>query len=335
MRIKLSYSFATEPIFRQTPGGLGIWKGDEFFHGDHSRQDCDIWTVLEDLGEPQTSFVRSGRAILVTLEPPLTRKYEPGYLAQFDLVVSCHRHLGHPNVRNEYQGQPWHIGMHKGADAIDRTNFRATLGYDDFLAMRPPRKTSDLSVICSASTRLPGHRARLEFVDKLRARLGDRIDAFGRGMHPVADKAAAILPYRYHVALENTRMPDYWTEKLADAFLGWSFPIYWGCENVGDYFPRDSLIEIDISKPNEAIDLIETVMSEELGPERSAALAAARSLVLDRYNTFDDIRRACLSLPPAAERSIVLRPQRDFRPSKARRLLRRAVRKFPLGSRGK
>ena len=332
MRIKLSYYFANEPLFRQTPGGLGIWKGHSFLGNDPGVRQCDMWVVLDDTAEEEeVAFVESGRAVLITLEPPRTRDYQPGFLTQFDLVVSCHQNLRHPNVRLEYQGQAWHIGMHKGADANDRPAFRGTIGYDEFLKMPPPQKTAALSVICSASSRLPGHRARREFVEKLQDRLGDRVDVFGRGVRPIPDKADAILPYRYHVALENSGLRDYWTEKLSDSFLGWSFPIYWGCPNVGDYFQEDSLIRIDIARPHEAIAIIEAVMDQELTPERVAGLTAARSLLLDRYNTFDVMLRHCQSLAPARPREIVIRPQRFFRPSRARRFATRVARKISSG----
>jgi hypothetical protein len=334
MRVKLSYHLTTERLLRQTPGGLGVWKGHTFVANEPDLRDPDIWVVLEDVVDEERATPRSGRAILITSEPPRTRDYRPGFLAQFDLVVSCHRNLRHPNVRNEYQGQQWHFGLHKGADAIDRPGFRNTMDYDDLLKMRPPPKPKALSVLCSASTRLPGHRARREFVDKLVARLGDRVDVFGRGLRPIPDKADAILPYRYHIALENSRVRDYWTEKLSDAYLGWAFPIYWGCPNIGDYFAENSLIQIDIDKPDEAIDVVERTMDEPLSPERLAGLAAARELVLDRYNTFDVIRRACEACAPGEPREIVIRPQRHFRPSSLRRNAKRAVMKVGTLLRG-
>ena len=331
MRIKLSYAFPEEPILRQTPAGLGVWKGHTFVGNDPDVQQCDMWVVLDDiLDDVQLASVRLGWAILITLEPPQTREYQPGFLEQFDLVVTCHRNLPHSNVRVEYQGQVWHIGMHKGADANDRSAFHAILGYDELLRMPPPPKTAKLSVLCSASTRLPGHRARREFVDRLQSKLGDRIDVFGRGIRPVADKADAILPYRYHVALENTQLGDYWTEKLSDSYLGWSFPIYWGAPNIGDYLPKESLLAIEIEHPEQAIAEIERIMDEELTRERMAGLAAARSLVLDRYNMFDVVLRHCLSLAPASAREIEIAPQRRFRPSRARRLVRKAVQRLPL-----
>lgn len=334
MRIKLSYYFAGEPLFRQTPGGVGIWKGHTFLGNDPQAAQCDMWVVLDDPSSEETAFVESGRAILITLEPPRTRDYQPGYLAQFDLIVSCHLALRHANVRREYQGQTWHIGMHKGAGADDRQGIRGTLGYDDFLRMPMPEKTASVSVVSSVSSRLPGHRLRREFVEKLQSRLGNRVDAFGRGVRPIPDKADAIVPYRYHIALENSRLRDYWTEKLSDSYLGWAFPIYWGCENIEDYFAPDSLIQIDIEKPDAAIDTIEQVIDLPLTPEWQAGLAAARSLVLDHYNTFDVIRRHCETLAPREPREITIRPQEYFSPWKIRRNATRAVRKMLALTRG-
>jgi len=48
---------------------------------------------------------------------------------------------------------------------------------------------------------------------------------------------------QFHVALENCRMPDYFTEKLLDCFLTRTVPVYWGCTNIEEYFnPRGMII---------------------------------------------------------------------------------------------
>lgn len=328
MRIKLSYYFENEPLFRQTPGGRGEWKGHTFIGKNPDGEQYDTWVVLDDVVDEEVAFVASGRAILITLEPPGTRDYQPGFLEQFDLVVSCHRNLRHPNVRVEYQGQTWHIGMHKGADANDRPAFRGTMGYDDFARMPMPTKSASVSAICSISARLDGHRARRAFVERLQSKLGDRVDVFGRGIRPIPDKTDAIIPYRYHIALENSRLRDYWTEKLSDSYLGWAFPIYWGCENIEDYFSEDSFLRIDINRPDEAIDVIASVLDKELSAERIAALTAARQRVLTHYNTFDVALRHCDSLPAREPREIVIRPQRHFRPSRVTRIAKRVRRKL-------
>ena len=55
-------------------------------------------------------------------------------------------------------------------------------------------------------------------------------------INPIEDKFDALIGYKYHLALENSVIPDYWTEKLADSLLAWCKPIYYGCPNINDYF---------------------------------------------------------------------------------------------------
>lgn len=40
----------------------------------------------------------------------------------------------------------------------------------------------------------------------------------------------------FHIAIENTSIKNYFTEKLIDCFQTKTVPIYYGCKNIGDYF---------------------------------------------------------------------------------------------------
>ena len=90
--------------------------------------------------------------------------------------------------------------------------------FDDF-ETHDPQKTKLVSVVASNQTYLPGHRARLEFVAKLKEALGDQVDVFGRGINGFADKRDVLDDYRYHIAIENSVCENYWTEKLADPYM--------------------------------------------------------------------------------------------------------------------
>ena len=48
--------------------------------------------------------------------------------------------------------------------------------------------------------------------------------------------------YKFSIAFENTSGPEYLTEKIWDAFMAGSIPIYWGCPNVSDFFNTASFI---------------------------------------------------------------------------------------------
>jgi hypothetical protein len=110
--------------------------------------------------------------------------------------------------------------------------------------------------------------------------------------------------------LENSRCADYWTEKLSDAFLAGAFPIYHGCPNILDYFEKNSLAEINIEHPEEALEKIEQVLQAEIS---ESALLEARNRILDRYNLFvlaERFARERASDSPSASRT--LRPSLAF-----------------------
>jgi hypothetical protein len=85
--------------------------------------------------------------------------------------------------------------------------------------------------------------------------------------------------------LENSQQENYWTEKLADAFLSWCVPIYWGCPNIYDYFPNDSYYLLDINHPN-PIEQINEIIKRPINIE---SLGKARNIILDKYNLWEVI----------------------------------------------
>jgi hypothetical protein len=46
----------------------------------------------------------------------------------------------------------------------------------------------------------------------------------------------------FHIGVENTKHNNFFTEKITDAFLTRTLPIYWGCPNLGEYFNMDGVI---------------------------------------------------------------------------------------------
>ncbi len=117
------------------------------------------------------------------------------------------------------------------------------------------------------------------------------MDVFGHGVRPMKDKAEALDPYRDHLAIENHRCPHHWTEEISDAFLGWTLPFYYGCTNLGDYFPAGSFVEIDIDDFDATVATIRETISAHTDEVRIDLVAEARRLVLERDNLFAVIAR--------------------------------------------
>lgn len=282
IRVKLSSDFPYEPIIRQTPGRSGIWGNCQFFI-DSSINDCDYWVVYNGVLQPESAFCPPQNTILVTGEPPSITDYSSVYAGQFARVVTCHN-IPHPRLILSQTGLCWHVGR----VLLDVKNCRSIINrdYDDFKDSYALPKSKLMSVITSSKDFTEGHQKRLDFVRRLKAYFGDDIDVFGRGIREVDDKWDAVSPYKYHIALENSVYPHYWTEKLADSYLAGAYPIYYGCPNVGDYFPNGSYTRINIDDVEGSIRTIEECIRDRRYEDSLDRIVEARNLVLDRYNIF-------------------------------------------------
>ena len=104
------------------------------------------------------------------------------------------------------------------------------------------QKTAMTSLIASAKRDSAGHRLRHAVVDWIR-KTGQDVDVMGRGYRPFASKADGLAPYRYSVVIENVREQNYFSEKLVDAVLCNTVPIYWGCPNLERFFDPAGIIQ--------------------------------------------------------------------------------------------
>ncbi|GAG53179.1 unnamed protein product, partial [marine sediment metagenome] len=51
----------------------------------------------------------------------------------------------------------------------------------------------------------------------------------------LGDSKTPLFDSQYHIAIENTSMNNYFTEKLIDCFQTLTVPIYYGAENIGEF----------------------------------------------------------------------------------------------------
>lgn len=106
---------------------------------------------------------------------------------------------------------------------------------------RSCKKDRMLSIIASSKRRLKGHRLRHRIVEHIRT-YGPNADVVGSGYQPIDNKADGLEAYRYSIVIENSREPGYFTEKLIDALLLKTVPIYWGATDINRYFDTDGML---------------------------------------------------------------------------------------------
>jgi hypothetical protein len=163
--------------------------------------------------------------------------------------------------------------------------------FDELASLDPPEKTRQMSAIASTMSHIIGHRLRNDFVERVEAEIPE-VEVFGRGRaRPLEDKWEGLGPYRYSLVIENSSQPDYWTEKIADALLTYTVPLYFGATNIADYFPEGSYIWLPMDEPDRAIEVIRDTLANDSWGDRVEALRDARNLILNRYSLAAQISR--------------------------------------------
>lgn len=291
-------------IKRQAPDNNGIvqWGNYRFFINEEI-DDPDFWVVRnKKLKKPITCRVAPENTILMISEPKSVVNFPKRYRNQFGMFCSCQAGEEHSNVVYTPANLPWYIGK---ADC----NGEYSPTYNQLKENSTPAKTKLISVITSNKAFTQGHQDRIDFVAKLKVYYGDKIDVFGRGINSFEDKWDVLAPYKYHIALENSSSKYYWTEKLSDCYLTETFPIYYGCTNLTDYFPENGFRMIDIYNFDEAIAVIDKVLADDEFGKNAEVLKHCKNLVLNDYNILNRIAICCDKLDPTRpKKDVTLRP---------------------------
>lgn len=103
-----------------------------------------------------------------------------------------------------------------------------------------------------------------------------------------SSKYDGLINYEYSICIENCHKKNQFTEKFTDALLCWTIPIYYGCSNISEYFPKGSYYEIDILNPN-CFKRIQEITSSPITQQNIDAMTEARQLILNKYNIWDAI----------------------------------------------
>ena len=99
-----------------------------------------------------------------------------------------------------------------------------------------------VSFLTSSKTEAQGHKLRQEVFDRLPDKVGEVVTWKHRSPPVVPDKRTVLEPYQYSIVIENSAHNNYYTEKIVDAFVARTVPVYWGCPNLGTHFNMDGVV---------------------------------------------------------------------------------------------
>jgi Glycosyltransferase family 10 (fucosyltransferase) C-term len=281
-RVKLPDMNIGRDFLRRFPNRIPIL-GKCHYIFDRECRDYDWLVVYDDL--PRNTPIEKlacprENTMLITTEPSSITHYGKTYLSQFSHLLTSQEPwaVKHPSLIYRQPGLLWYYG---GNDQ------RGT--YDSLISAPVIPKSKLFSSVCSTKAmKHTLHSQRLEFTKRLMADIPE-LQTYGYGMRDVVNKADAIDPYQYHLVIENHSSKHHWTEKLADAFLGYALPIYFGCTNLNLYFEADSFIQINIENYDAAKKIILEIIHSDEYEKRLPAIIESRNRVIHSYSTFAQI----------------------------------------------
>jgi hypothetical protein len=255
------------------PNDDGVLGDCKFYINDDSIKKCDYWFICEDHSRYLFQIVQCPKenCILITNEAESMWNYDKNYLKQFGRIMTCRADIEGNNVIQQQHIFAWHVK--KNHSFLTNTQI--------------PNKIEDISAVISNAFSLEGHRKRYKLMNRLKGHFKDKLHWFGKGETPIDDKWDGLAPYKYSIAIENSSHYRYFTEKITDCYLSYTMPIYWGCPNILDYFPKESLIMIeDIDDYKKTIYQIENAIENNYFEKGFEKIIEARNLILSKYQVF-------------------------------------------------
>ena len=264
--------YLTNTINILTPGNNGKWNQIE---GTSDQPEADYIIVLDE--ETKDSLpLDNTKKIYLQREPPCIKSRRSNLDEYF--YQGTYDNLYHVCV-------PWVL---KSYHLLKNMEYKT--------------RTKKLVAICSGKAMSPGHRKRLAFLKYL-ANNGCDIDIYGRGLR-VSDyngkykgelkgkcKFDCLSQYTYAIVCENGTYKNYMTEKIYDCFLSLTIPFYWGCSNIFDYYPENSLHQIDLDDFGRSLKKINNIINSQsaASPKVLIDLFKAQDLTLCKYNIWPTI----------------------------------------------
>ena len=280
-------------ILRQTPGGKGVWDGILY----ETKENPNVDYILALSPTSSKIYLKTYKEnIWLFIQEPPNEFFKIWHKAPsiYQRVFTTDPTIKGARYETSQPAIPWFINK----------------TYDELKNEKIPEKKFELSCITSLKRDFIGHRSRLNFINDLKQDIKfDLIATYdyylrenkqrdikeikskllNKGFTKVVkNKWEALAPYKYSLIVENYSGPNYWSEKLADSFLAWTMPIYYGCTNIESYFPIHSLVKIDIND-SLAPQKIKDITQSDIWKKYRKYVEEARSRILDKYQFFPHI----------------------------------------------
>lgn len=270
-------------LLKQSPGSSKIVDNVEFTFGTNILKNTDVLIVHRFCEQSIPTSLPKERTVFIAGEVQEMYDFDDQFLNQFGIVSTTYETALKEDVISRREN--FHLMWLAGVNYDEFPNFKTFKGHDFFSKLKPQKKHEDVvTVVTTIKNHTKLHREREKFLKLLKSRLGNKVKIFGFNYERLGDKCEALIPYKYHISLENSDSDYAWTEKLSDPLLCWALPFYAGPPSDTIDLPEDAYCAIDITKPEQAVQFIIEQMEANAWEEAVPAISTARDKILDHSN---------------------------------------------------
>lgn len=128
---------------------------------------------------------------------------------------------------------------------------------DKYKELASLNKKLEVSFLCGNKNIIEGHQLRQKIYSKQ-----NEIKIPTKWFYTTSEsKEICFKNSMFHIAVENSQNKNFFTEKIIDAFLTKTIPIYWGCPNIDEFFDNKGIITFN--NENELIDILNSLTEED------------------------------------------------------------------------
>ena len=127
-----------------------------------------------------------------------------------------------------------------------------------FTSIKSEDKKLKVFFVCGNKQMVEGHKFRHKVYEQK-----DKLELESTWIYtcPSEEKLTHFKDSMFHVAVENVQKENFFTEKIIDAFLTRTVPIYRGCLNLESYFNMDGVITFQTE--DELVQIVNSLTEED------------------------------------------------------------------------
>ena len=103
-------------------------------------------------------------------------------------------------------------------------------------------KKFQASFLTSSKVQTSGHRLRQEIYDRLPEQVNGMRIYKHRSPPYLGSKRELLDEYQFHITPQNSSEDNWFDDKIIDALMAKTIPLYWGCPNISEYFNMDGIL---------------------------------------------------------------------------------------------